>query len=156
MFDEALWLLNGYWNKATYDGYAVHSSSILCKDDLTPLNDFNKVEEYLKAGVRQLETDGDMKAFRRELEILGKCSVWHANQIGSYRCASKDCNHCSQMEPRAKNLLARVRKCGGQMPSPEPDPAPPGDFKSLLQAIGMKHLYKLTSICQDLKNCPTM
>ena len=136
MFDEALRLLNGYWNGATFDGYAVHSSSVPCTDEPTPFNDFGKVEENIKARIRQLEANADLKAFRKELEMLGKHSVWRANQIEFYRCSSKDCSHCSQVQPRARNLLATVRKCGGQMPTPEPDPVRPGHFKTLLQAIG--------------------
>ena len=81
MFDNALRLLNGYWNGASYDGFPVCSSSIPCTDAATPFNDFEAVDRAIKAGIRQLEVDQNLRQFRSELEMLSKHSVWRTNQI---------------------------------------------------------------------------
>ena len=53
-----------------FDGYVVHSTSIPCNDALSLLNDIQSVDNALKAGVRQLESEESLKIIRAELEML--------------------------------------------------------------------------------------
>lgn len=136
MFDQAMQVLNSYWNGTTYDGHQVFANTIRCGDEPTPYSDEKDVENLLAAGVKEHETSQDLKRFRQEMEFLRRHSVVRCNAIEFYRCTSVTCSHCTTVLPKATKLLEALRRWDNRLPTPEPLVSLPGHYKSLLQVMG--------------------
>ena len=54
VFNEALRRLSGYWEGATFNGFGVVSTKVLCGDDELKWNDQDAIKEYFKVPVRDL------------------------------------------------------------------------------------------------------
>ena len=52
VFDDAMQLLNAYWNGVIFDGYPVLSSCVPCGDEPMTFDNFEDLEQFMKAGVR--------------------------------------------------------------------------------------------------------
>ena len=139
MFNNAMQVLNTYWNGTTYDGHKVFSSRIPCGDEPTPYNDEKEVERLLAAGVKEHETNNKLKQFHQEMEFLYRHGVVRCNAIEFYHCTSVTCSHCTAVLPKATKLLEAIRKWGDRLPTPEPLVSLPGHYKSLLQVMGPLH-----------------
>ena len=73
VFDEALRRLSGYWEGATFNGFDVVSTKILCGDDELKWNDQGAIKEYFIAPVRDLHKYNELS------NDVNQCStIWTA------------------------------------------------------------------------------
>ena len=69
-FDEALWRLSRYWEGATFNGFGVVSTKILCGDDEIKWNDQDAIKEYLKAPVMDLHKYSELSNESKSISTI--------------------------------------------------------------------------------------
>eukprot|EP00117_Sycon_ciliatum_P043397 scpid28652/ scgid31427/ len=134
VFDNAIRMLNPYWNDKLYDTFPISSRGIPAKDRPAPYDDAQPVAAFNEAGIREIESKPELKAIQAELQFFAKHSVRSTSLLQFCKCADSACGHCSTRPVRSVQLVNFLRSCpGGHIPLPTPSHGHSGHFMTFLE-----------------------
>ncbi|XP_062515262.1 uncharacterized protein LOC134190768 [Corticium candelabrum] len=140
VFDNALKVLDSYWNAISYDGFPVTSSSVMCLEKPSPYNDHSKLTEFAAAGSTKLKADEGMKCILNELQFLHSHAVRKTHMLQFMKCDSGSCHHCSTRPVRATTAVNFLRRHGGCLMTPRPSNNHEGHYCTFLEAALMEDM----------------
>ena len=133
VFDNAIDLLNGYWN-TSIDGFKVFSQGVKTSSNPTPYSDFASVNKYTEKSLKQVSSSLAISNIYKELKFFLKHCIKCHNMLEFIKCTDEKCAHCSSHPIRAAQMIAFIRSTGGRCITPTVSDVHTGHYKTFLES----------------------
>ena len=133
VFDQAIDILTGYWDKLTFDSHAVIPSGVPCTDCEERYRDHEDLATFVKSSRRVIERDAAMLETRSLLSFLCRHVSRSTYQTTFLKCDDDSCEHCVAHPVEAVKAVALLRSLGGHMFTPTPSAHLDGHYSTYLE-----------------------
>ena len=155
MFDNAIDELNGYWRKQ-FDGYDVTPYKVSCLEKPEPYSDHSIIDNFLKAGIRNIMANEDLSKILKEYKFLVKHCTRRTNALEFVKCQDPECEHCTSNPIRAVRFMSYLRSLDeSRMYTPTPSVTHPGHYNTWLE-MNFKHVDLKKPILGLDTGCPSL